>query len=76
MIATILITVLAVLGVSLAEGRANANIAEAEGQAEANRFLTESLSPEILTQRYIDALNEGTVFVVPEGSTPLVTTTK
>lgn len=59
-----------------AQGRADANVAEAEGQSKANDLLTKSLSPEILQQRYIDALKEGTVFVVPEGSNPLVTTTK
>lgn len=57
-----------------AEARADAVIAEAEGQAEANRLLTESLTDDILLQRYIDKLGDGTVFIVPEGSTPLVTT--
>ncbi len=59
-----------------AQGVADAAVVAAEGQAAANDLLTESLSEEILQQRYIDALKEGTVFVVPEGSTPLVTTSK
>lgn len=47
---------------------------EAQGVADANAILNQSLSPAVLQQKYIDALKEGTVFVVPEGSTPLVTT--
>ena len=49
---------------------------EAEGEANANAVLTESLTPEVLQQRYIDALREiganGNLVVVPEGSQPLV----
>ena len=49
---------------------------KAEGEANANRVLTESLTPEVLQQRYIDALKEigekGNLVVVPEGSTPMV----
>lgn len=57
-----------------AQGVADAAVVEAQGQAEANRLLTESLTEEILTQRYIDALREsGQVYVVPEGSTPFLT---
>lgn len=59
-----------------AEGKAEAQIAEARGAAEANRILTQSLTPEVLTQRYLDAIANGTTFVVPEGSTPLVTVDK
>lgn len=55
-----------------AQAEADAAVASATGQAEANRLLSESLSPQVLQQRYIDALAAGTVFVVPEGSTPLV----
>lgn len=53
---------------------AETKVIEAQGIADSNNILTQSLSPEVLTQRYIDALKAGTVFVVPEGSTPLVTT--
>lgn len=47
---------------------------EAQGVADANEILTISLTPEILQQKYIDALGEGTVYVVPDGSTPFVGT--
>lgn len=53
---------------------AETKVIEAQGIADSNNILTQSLSPEVLSQRYIDALKAGTVFVVPEGSTPLVTT--
>ncbi|WP_182112792.1 MULTISPECIES: SPFH domain-containing protein [unclassified Actinotalea] len=57
-----------------AEQAAAAAIAEANGQAEANRLLAASLTPEIIESRRIEALREaGAVYVVPEGSTPLVT---
>lgn len=49
---------------------------EAQGEAEANAILTQSLTPEVLQQRYIDALKsigkEGNLVVVPEGSQPIV----
>jgi len=49
---------------------------EAEGVADANRILSESLSPEVLQQKYIDALQaSGQVYVVPEGSQPIVPVT-
>lgn len=51
---------------------------EAEGEANANRTLTESLTPEVLQQQYIDALKSaaknGGLIVVPEGSQPIVGT--
>lgn len=55
-----------------AQGVANAKIEEARGEAEANRLISQSLTPEVLQQRQIDAYGEGTVYVVPEGSTPFV----
>lgn len=57
-----------------AEAKAKAEIAAAQGTAEANRLLTESLTPQVLQNKYIEAIKNGTTFVVPEGSTPLVTT--
>lgn len=57
-----------------AQGVADAAVVAAEGQAKANDLLSSSLTDKILTQRYLDALKGGTVFVVPEGSTPLITT--
>lgn len=56
---------------------AETKIIEAQGEAEANRVLSESLTPEVIQQHYIDALTEigqrGNLVVVPEGSSPLVT---
>lgn len=53
--------------------QAQTKVIAAQGDADANAILTESLTPEVLTQRYIDAMKTGTVFVVPEGSSPLIT---
>lgn len=51
---------------------------EAEGEANANRTLAESLTAEVIQQHYIDALTEigraGNLVVVPEGSQPMVGT--
>lgn len=59
-----------------AEVEAETKRIKAEGEANANRVLQESLSSEVLTNRYIDALREigagGNLVVVPEGSTPFV----
>lgn len=53
-------------------------VIEATKEAEANRVLNESLTDNILTQEYIDALKEmsknGNTVVVPQGSTPVVNT--
>lgn len=49
-----------------------AKLEQARIEAEKNEVKTEALTPEILTQQYIDALKGGTVFVVPEGSTPMI----
>lgn len=52
-------------------------VIEAQNQAEANRILTESLSPEVLAQKYIEALNNSdSVYVVPNDSVPVISTTK
>lgn len=49
---------------------------EAQGEADANRVVSESLTPEVIQQHYIDTLGEigknGNLVVVPEGSTPMV----
>lgn len=55
---------------------AETKVIEAQGVADSNNILSQSLSPQVLQQKYIDALKAGTVFVVPEGSTPLVTTSQ
>lgn len=51
---------------------------EAEGEAAANEVLSESLTPEVVQQHYIDALvsigKNGNLVVVPEGSQPIVQT--
>ena len=53
---------------------------EAEGEAAANKVLSESLTPEVVQQHYIDALisigKNGNLVVVPDGSQPIVQTTK
>lgn len=52
---------------------------EAQGEADANAILTQSLTPEVLQQQYIEALqaaaDNGSLIVVPEGSQPIVGTT-
>lgn len=47
---------------------------KAQGVADANEILQVSLTPELLQQKYIDALGEGTIYVVPDGSTPFIGT--
>jgi regulator of protease activity HflC (stomatin/prohibitin superfamily) len=54
---------------------AETRVITAQGEADANRVLSESLTPQVLQQRYVDALSKSsTVYVVPEGSQPLVAT--
>jgi regulator of protease activity HflC (stomatin/prohibitin superfamily) len=48
-------------------------VMKAEKEAEANRIRSESLTPQILQQEYIEALKNGkVVYVVPEGSMPVI----
>lgn len=53
-------------------------VIEAQKEAEANQTLTQSLTPEVLQQQYIEALkaaaDNGGLIVVPEGSQPIVGT--
>lgn len=62
----------------VAEVEAATKVTQANGQAEANKVLSESLTDEVIQQNYIDALKEmsanGNVVVVPQGSTPVVQT--
>jgi len=51
-------------------------IENAKAEAEANKTLSDSLTPELLRLRQIEAYKKGTVFVVPEGSTPMVNTAR
>jgi regulator of protease activity HflC (stomatin/prohibitin superfamily) len=57
----------------LAKARIDAQqkIAQAEAEAEANRILSESLTPQVLQQRYYDVLDGANLIVVPEGFTAL-----
>lgn len=54
-----------------AQGEADAAIAKATGEAEANRLLAASLTPEVLQQRYIDALGKAGTIIVPNNFTSL-----
>ena len=59
-----------------AKVEAETKVIEAQGEADANRVLSESLTPEVIQQHYIEALkeigNSGNLVVVPEGATPIV----
>lgn len=63
-----------------AKVEAETKVIESQGVADANKVLNESLTDEVLQQRYIDALKEiganGNLVVVPENSTPVVQTNK
>lgn len=53
---------------------------EAQGEADANAVIAQSLNDQVLQQHYIDALKdvgkEGNLVVVPNGSTPMINTGK
>lgn len=59
-----------------AKVKADTKVMEAEKQAEANRKLSESLTPEVLTKQYYDTLAElgknGNIVVTDGQSTPIV----
>lgn len=58
---------------AVAEAQAETKRIEAEAEANANQILAESLTEEVLTQHYIDAINNSdTIYVVPEGSAPMI----
>lgn len=63
-----------------AKVEADTRVVKAQGEAEANRVLAESLSDAVIQQHYIDALTSigenGNLVVVPENSTPMVNTSK
>lgn len=53
---------------------AQQTVVEAQAEADANVILAESLSPEVLQARYIEALQNGAdLYVVPEGSNTILT---
>lgn len=54
-----------------AQGEADAAIAKATGEAEANRILAASLTPQILQQRWIDAVAGAGTIIVPQDFTSL-----
>ena len=60
--------------------QAETKVIEAQGEADANAVLAASLTPEVIQQRYIDALKDigasGNLVVVPEGSQPIVGASK
>lgn len=56
-----------------AEGEAAAAVAEANGTAESNRILSESLTPQVLQQRWIDAIAGAGTIIVPQDFTSLGT---
>jgi regulator of protease activity HflC (stomatin/prohibitin superfamily) len=51
-------------------------IKNAKAEAESNTILSKSITPELVELRKIEAYKEGTVFVVPSDSTPLISTAK
>lgn len=59
---------------------AETKVIQAQGEADANRVLAESLSDQVIAQHYIDALESigqnGNLVVVPEGSIAMVDTSK
>lgn len=54
-----------------AEVDAQQKVVQATAEAEANRILSASLTPEILQQRYLDVLADAELIVVPQGFTAL-----
>lgn len=64
----------------VAEVEAQTKVVQAQGEAEANAILAQSLTDQVLQQRYIDALisigENGNLVVIPEGSDPIISTTK
>jgi regulator of protease activity HflC (stomatin/prohibitin superfamily) len=54
-----------------ATGEKDAAIERANGEAEANRLIAASLTPQVLQQRYIDALSKASTIVVPNNFTSL-----
>lgn len=55
------------------EVSAQAQVVEAEAEAEANKIRSESLTPQLLQYRWIEAIREsGTTIVVPDNVAPLI----
>lgn len=53
---------------------------KAQGEADANKILSKSLTDEVIKQQYIEALKDigsnGNLVVVPEGTSPIISTEK
>lgn len=64
----------------VAEVEAQTKVVQAQGEAEANAILAQSLNDQVLQQHYIDTLASiganGNLVVVPENSSPIVNTGK
>ena len=59
----------------VAKVEAQTKVAQAQGEADANRILAESLNDQVLSAKYIEALKSANqLVVVPDGSSPLITT--
>lgn len=57
----------------IAKVNAQQKVVDAQGEADANRVLAESLSNEVLTSKYIDMLSKAdNLTIVPDGSSPLI----
>ena len=60
----------------IAKVEADTKIIQANGEKSANEILSQSLTDEVLYNKYVDALKEigenGNLIVVPDGSSPLI----
>ena len=57
----------------VAKVEAETKVTQSQGEAKANQILNKSLTEEVLTQHYIDAIKDSdTVYVVPEGASPMI----
>ena len=57
----------------IAKVEADTKVIQAQGEADANQVLAESLSNEVLTSKYIDMLSKAdSLTIVPDGSSPLI----
>lgn len=58
---------------AVAQVQAETKVIEAQGTADSNKILTESLSDELLTQKYIEAIGKSdTVYLLPNDSMPIL----
>lgn len=64
----------------VAKVEAEKKVIESQGEADANRILNESLTDNVIAEHYIEALKQigkdGNLVVVPEGSQPIVGSSK